>query len=70
MDQAEKVAQRLFESVIPGARMEYRASQSKGEYDFDLHYADGRVSAVEVTSSVDQALEETHHAIIDHHRQG
>jgi hypothetical protein len=64
MDHAERVAQRLFESAIPGSRMDYRASQSKGEYDFDLHCADGGVSAVEVTSSVDQALEETHDAII------
>ena len=45
--------------------MEYRASQSRGEYDFDLYHADGAVSAVEVTSSVDQTLRETDHAITD-----
>jgi hypothetical protein len=63
MDHAEKCAQRLFESVIADARMEFRQSQSHGEYDFNLRYSDGRVAAVEVTSSVDQALEETHDAI-------
>lgn len=38
---AEKLAQRLLESLIPGARMEYRVLQNCGEYDFDLRYADG-----------------------------
>lgn len=50
--------------------MKYRASQSNGEYDFDLLYPDGQASAVEVTSSVDQTLEETHEAIIDKPKGG
>lgn len=70
VDHAEEIAQRLLESAIPGARMNYRESQSKGEYDFDLRYADGSVSAVEVTSSVDQTLEETHAAIVDRDNGG
>jgi hypothetical protein len=70
MDHAERVAEALFEALIPGARMEYRMAQSRGEYGFDLHHDDGRLSAVEVTSSVDQTLEETHDAIIDESRGG
>src|SRR6266849_3437373 len=70
MDHAETVAQRLLECVLTGARMEYHPSQSKGEHDFDLHHPDGRVSAVEVTSSVDKTLEETHDAIIDENKGG
>jgi hypothetical protein len=70
MDYAEKAAQRLFESLIPGARMEYRTSQSNGEYDFDLHWPDRHVSAVEVTSSINQSLEETHDAILHRGKGG
>jgi hypothetical protein len=70
MDHAETVAKRLLERVLAGAHMQYRAAQSNGEYDFDLYYPDGRVSAVEVTSSVDKTLEETHDAIIDQKRGG
>ena len=62
MDHAETVAKRLFESLLPGAGMEYHPEQSRGEHDFDLHYPDGRVCPVEVTSSVDRILEETHAA--------
>jgi hypothetical protein len=70
MDHAETVAQRLVEWVLAGARMEYHPAQSKGEHDFDLHYPDGRVSAVEVTSSVDKTQKETHDAIIDENKGG
>jgi len=51
MDHAEKVAKLILEAAIPGAAMTFRCKQSKGEYDFDLHYPNGKVAAVEVTSS-------------------
>jgi hypothetical protein len=70
MDHAENVAKALYESVIAGARMDYRVSQSNGEHDFDLNYPDGRTAAVEVTSSVNQTLEETHSAITDKRKGG
>ncbi len=70
MDHAEAVARNLIESVVAGARMVFNQSQSRGEHDFDLHYPDGRVAAVEVTSSVDQALEETHDAITNANKGG
>jgi hypothetical protein len=65
MDHAEAVAQRLFERVVVGARMEYHPAQSRGEHDFDLYHGDGRVSAVEVTSSVNKTIEETYDAILN-----
>jgi hypothetical protein len=40
-------------------------AQSNGEHDFDLQHPDGHVSALEVTSSIDRTLEETHDAIIN-----
>ena len=70
MDHAEAVAQNLVERIVMGARMVYAQTQSNGEHDFDLHYADGRVSAVEVTSSVHKTLQETHDAIIDKDKGG
>jgi hypothetical protein len=51
----ENVAKRVLETAIPGSRMEFHLEQSHGEYDFDLHYPNGEVAAVEVTSSRDQA---------------
>ena len=54
MDIAEGVAKRVLEAIIPGANLEYQSVQSKGEYDFHLHYADGTVAAVEVTAAIDQ----------------
>jgi len=50
--------------------MEYHPDQSNGEHDFDLRYPDGHVSAVEVTSSVNRTLEETHYAINDKKKGG
>ncbi len=51
----ETVAKRALEAAIPGARMAYRENQSNMEYDFDLHYPNGEVAAVEVTSSRDRS---------------
>jgi hypothetical protein len=51
----EKVAKRVLEMAVPGARMVFRSEQSHGEYDFDLQYPNGEVAAVEVTSSRDHA---------------
>ena len=50
--------------------MRYQREQSSGEYDFDLVYSDGRVAAVEVTASVDEALERTTARIRDKRRGG
>jgi hypothetical protein len=63
MDHTETVAKLVLEAVLPGARLEYRLAQSNGEHDFDLHYHDGTVAAVEVTSSVDQIKKQTGAAI-------
>jgi hypothetical protein len=56
MDQAERLAKAVIEALLPGSKMEYREKQSQGArvYDFDLGYADGRVTAVEVTASVNE----------------
>lgn len=51
---AERIVKLVLESALPGAELAYRAAQSHGEYDFDLHYANGTVAAVEVTESTDQ----------------
>ena len=40
------------------------------QYDFDLCHPDGSVSAVEVTSSVDQAIEQTYARIRDPRKGG
>jgi hypothetical protein len=70
MDHAEAVAKQLLESVLVGARMNYRDNQSKGEHDFDLGYPDGRISPVEVTSAVDESVELTNAAILDKKKGG
>jgi hypothetical protein len=54
MDHAETVAKLILEAAFPGANMEFRSEQSNGEYDFDLHYPNGKVAAVEATASVDR----------------
>ena len=54
MRPTEKLAKSVVEAYLPGSRMEYRFEQSHGEYDFDLHYADGMSAAVEVTEAVDE----------------
>jgi hypothetical protein len=63
MNQAEVVAQAVVEAVIQGSRMVYHPDQSGGLRDFDLHYPDGRVVALEVTESVDAVDIETQAAI-------
>jgi len=55
----ESVAKRVLEMVFPGARMVFRKKQSNMEYDFDLHYANREVAAVEVTSSRNRGFIET-----------
>jgi hypothetical protein len=70
MDHAEQVARRVLEATIIGSRMVYRSDQSLGVHDFDLHYPDGRVVPVEVTASVDEALERTNAAITDRKKGG
>lgn len=59
MNCSEAIAKRVFEAVFPGATMAYRASQSHGEYDFDLCYSDGTIAAVEVTAATDATLMRT-----------
>lgn len=63
MDYPEQIAKRVLEAVLPDAKLTYQAEQSHSEYDFELRYADGKTAAVEITSSVDQALTETVSAI-------
>jgi hypothetical protein len=70
MDHAETVAQRLVESILRGSRMEYREDQSRSIHDFDLHHADGRISAVEVTASVDRVKQQANAAILDRRKGG
>jgi hypothetical protein len=55
MDLAEGIAKLVVEAALPGSEMVFRDEQSRGEYDFDLHYRDGMpTAAVEVTESADQ----------------
>jgi len=70
MDHAEALAKTLFERVLVGTAMRYRTQQSQGQHDFDLCYADGRISAVEVTSSVDQEQQDGYAAILDKKKGG
>jgi hypothetical protein len=50
--------------------MTYRVDQSRGEHDFNLSYLDGSISAVEVTSSVDEAIEHAYARIRDTRKGG
>ncbi|MGA2904656.1 MAG: hypothetical protein ABSD98_12545, partial [Candidatus Korobacteraceae bacterium] len=59
MNHAEVVAKRALEAVLEGARLKYRSAQSHGEYDFDLHYADGTIAAVEVTAAINESYMRT-----------
>src|ERR1700720_2077325 len=70
MNYPEVVSKHVFEAIFPGAKLEYRAAQSNGEYDFDLLYADGTTAVLEVTSSVDQPQLETIAAIRSSKRGG
>jgi hypothetical protein len=57
MDRAETAAKSIIESLMRGARMHYRESQSAGEHDFDLEYATGLRVPLEVTMSTDEIAE-------------
>jgi len=70
MNHAEVVAQVVVEAVIQGSRMVYRSDQGESVHDFDLHYPDCRVAAVEVTASVDAVDAETHAAISSRRKGG
>jgi hypothetical protein len=70
MDHAERLAQAIIETVLPGSQMSYRPDQSHGIHDFDLRLPDGRVSAVELTASVDQNRAQTAAAILDPQKGG
>jgi hypothetical protein len=70
MNHAEIVAKVLIEAVVPGSSMEYRPEQSRSVHDFDLCHSDGRISAMEVTASVDQPRQETNAAIFNKRRGG
>ncbi len=48
MNHADVVAQVVVEAVIHGSRMVYRSDQSESIHEFDLHYPDGHVAAIEV----------------------
>jgi len=63
MNYSETIAKRVLETILPGASLEYRQTQSHGEYDFDLHYGDGSKAAVEVTAAMDETLMKTVGAI-------
>ena len=54
MRKTEEIAKRVVEAVLPGTEMKPNLSQSHGECDFNLHYPDGNVVAVEVTESAIQ----------------
>jgi hypothetical protein len=54
MDHSEQVAKHVIETILRGARAEFRSQQSAGEYDFVVICADGTKAAVEVTRSTPQ----------------
>jgi hypothetical protein len=70
MDRAEQVTKVVLEAIFPGSNLKFHENQSKGEYDFDLHYPNGLISAVETTSSIDQVLTYTNAQIRDECRGG
>lgn len=70
MNQAETAAKSTVETLVPGAIMHYRASQTAGEHDFDLEYPSGTKVPLEVTVSTDEAAEATYAAIGKSRRGG
>jgi hypothetical protein len=70
MNHAERVAQALIEQIVDGSRMIRREDHGRSVHDFDLHYRDGEVEAVEVTASMDQQINETDAAIRDSRKGG
>ncbi len=63
MNHSEAVAKTVVEALIGGSQMVFRSDQSQSVPDFDLHYANGKIVAAEVTACVDQQGEETFAAI-------
>jgi len=70
MNHAEAVAKIILEAALPGAVMEFRSDQSNMEYGFHLRYPDGKVAAVEATSSMNQARTQTNARIFDKKKGG
>lgn len=70
MNDSERIAKLVVETVLFGSRMEYREDQSDGSHDFDVHLPDGSLHALEVTAAVDQVWEETRVAVLDDRRSG
>jgi hypothetical protein len=59
MKRSEQIAVHVLGAIHPGAKVDHRSSQSNGEYDIDLTYADGRRAAVEVTSATIEESQRT-----------
>jgi len=70
MDDAETVAKFVLEAAFPGSSMMFRFDQPCMEYDFDLHYPNGGVAAVEVTSSRNQNETQTNAKIFKEKKGG
>ena len=70
MQDSERVAAAIVQTVIPGARMTYRASQANGEWDFDLVLSSGMQAALDVTSSADAVYLRLSAAIVDERKGG
>jgi len=70
MDKAEIAAKRIVETLVRGAKMHYRESQSAGEHDFDLEYAIGVSVPLEVTMSTDEETEAIEAAIMRSRKGG
>jgi hypothetical protein len=67
MNPSEKIAKALLEQITNGT-MVFRESQSRGEWDFDLHYPTGGIGFVEVTSCTNEVLEE-HISVGEKHKR-
>lgn len=70
MNYSEAISKRFFEAALPGSRMDYNPAQSHGEHDFNLHFNDGTIAALEVTSCVDGRAASTVAAIYSKKRGG
>jgi len=70
MDKTEKVAIRVVQTLIPGARMIPHDLGGNGEYDFDLLLPSGDSYPLEVTSATDRSARGTTAAILDEKRGG
>jgi hypothetical protein len=70
MNYSEAISKRFIEAVLPGSRMDYNTAQAHGEHDFNLHFNDGTIAALEVTSCVDGTAASTVAAIYNKKRGG